>query len=75
MTNETHQPKSAGLLAASGTPPPLLCGISQAAAMLGVGRSTVYELLKDQRLQSVSIGRRRLVRIESLSSLAAGETA
>lgn len=57
----------------NGTPPPMLCGIPEAAEFLSVGRSTVYELLKVGRLQSVNIGRRRLVRLDSLRAIAHGE--
>lgn len=60
---------------ANETPAPMLCGIIQAAEFLSVGRSTVYELLNQGKLESVSIGRRRLVRVDSLRALARGEAA
>lgn len=40
---------------------PLLHSIPAAAKILGVGRSTVYELLGEKRLRSVHLGRRRLI--------------
>jgi excisionase family DNA binding protein len=49
-----------------------LCSIAEAANALGVGRSKLYELLADEKLESVTIGRRRLVRVESVRALALG---
>ena len=51
----------------------LLIGILDAARMLGLGRSKIYELISIGRLETVTIGRRRLVRIESVRALANGE--
>ena len=57
------------------TNPPLLCSISTAAEMLAVSRSKTYELIGDGSLITVSIGRRRLVQMESIRALALGEAA
>jgi excisionase family DNA binding protein len=48
----------------------LLCGVPEAAKALGLGRSKVYELIADKRLETVTIGRRRLVRVDSVRALA-----
>ena len=53
----------------------LLCSIPDAAAALGVSRSKTYELISEGRLLTVSIGRRRLVRTESIRAIASGEAA
>lgn len=53
----------------------LLCSIPDAAGALGLGRSKVYELIAVGRLETVTIGRRRLVRVESIRTLALGEAA
>lgn len=53
----------------------LLCSIPDAAKALGLGRSKLYELIAEQRLETVTIGRRRLVRVESIRTLALGEAA
>lgn len=53
----------------------VLCSIPDAAKALGLGRSKTYELIAEGRLATVTIGRRRLVRVESVRSLAAGEAA
>ena len=53
----------------------LLCSIPAAANALGLGRSKVYELISEKRLETVTIGRRRLVRIDSVRALALGEAA
>jgi excisionase family DNA binding protein len=52
----------------------LLCSIPDAARALGLGRSKIYELIAEQRLETVTIGRRRLVRVNSVRALA-GEAA
>jgi excisionase family DNA binding protein len=48
----------------------LLCSIPDAGRALGVGRSTVYELIGSGKLETISIGRRRLIRVESVRALA-----
>lgn len=49
---------------------PILCSILEAARALGVGRSKTYQLINEGTLETVTIGRRRLVRIQSVQSLA-----
>ncbi len=39
----------------------LAYGIAEAAAMLGIGRSTIYELVRSGQLATFKIGQRRLV--------------
>lgn len=46
---------------------PLLLSMSEAAAVLGVGRTTIYDLVRQGALQSVKIGRRSLVPLEDLN--------
>lgn len=53
----------------------LLCSIPDAAAALGLGRSKVYELIGEGQLQTVSIGRRRLVCVASVRAFASQLTA
>lgn len=53
----------------------LLISITDAAKALGVGRSKLYELIGEGRLETVTIGRRRLVRMDSIRALALGEAA
>jgi excisionase family DNA binding protein len=52
-----------------------LTSIAEAAKALGIGRSKTYQLIEDGSLSTVTIGRRRLVRIESIQALARGEAA
>jgi excisionase family DNA binding protein len=49
---------------------PMLCSIMDAAKALGLGRSKLYELISEGRLDTVTIGRRRLVRVNSVRELA-----
>ncbi len=53
----------------------VLCSIPDAAKALGIGRSKAYELISEQKLETVTIGRRRLVRVKSVRELALGEAA
>lgn len=48
----------------------LFCSVPDAAKALGLGLSKTYELIGDGNLATVQIGRRRLVRIESIRSFA-----
>lgn len=48
----------------------LLLSIPDAARMLGIGRSKTYQLIDENMLETVTIGRRRLVRAESVRALA-----
>ena len=48
---------------------PIALGIEQACRVTGLGRSTLYRLIGEGRLQTVKIGSRRLVLVESLRAL------
>lgn len=54
---------------------PYLMSIDDARRALGIGRSKTYELISQGRLLTVTIGRRRLVRIDSVKAIALGEAA
>jgi hypothetical protein len=59
-------------------PPPdaVACSIDQAALLLQVGRVTVYNLLREKKLESALIHERiRRVTMESIRRLAAGTAA
>ena len=49
----------------------LLITTTEAARQLGVGRSTLYDLIRSHRLRTVKIGRRRLVPVEALAECVA----
>lgn len=51
---------------------PRLFSIKQAIYELGISRTVLYQLIKDGKLKTVKIGRRRLVPIESIEELIAG---
>ena len=53
----------------------LLISIADAADTLGIGRSKTYELISQGKLLTVTIGRRRLVRSDSVRAVASGEAA
>lgn len=50
---------------------PLLVSVAGAAEALNLGRTSVYALINDGRLETVKLGRRTLVRVESIKRLAA----
>ena len=45
------------------------CTIPEACAATGIGRSKLYELMIDGRIETTSVGRRRLVLVPSLLQL------
>jgi len=49
----------------------LLVSAREAAGLLGVHRATIYDLLSREELQSVKIGRRRLIPRDSLTDFIA----
>lgn len=54
---------------------PMLYSIPQTCIALGLSRSKTYELIGEGRLVTITIGRRRLVQVESVRALALGEAA
>jgi excisionase family DNA binding protein len=51
---------------------PLLATMREAGRELRVSRGTIYKLLREGRLKSVMIGRRRMIPATSLMRLATG---
>ena len=49
---------------------PLLQSISETARVLGLGRTTIYNLINRGQLETVKIGRRQLVKAASIERLA-----
>jgi excisionase family DNA binding protein len=45
--------------------------VDEAAAMIGVGRGSIYSMLRDGRLTRVKIGRRTVIPVESVKALVA----
>jgi excisionase family DNA binding protein len=50
-------------------PRPVLLTVKQAARVLNLGRSTVYELIADGRLEIVHIGRSTRVPVDAITTL------
>jgi excisionase family DNA binding protein len=48
---------------------PLTVTIAGARQALGIGTTKIYELIGDGRLQTVKLGRRTLIRTESIRAL------
>ena len=53
---------------------PRLFAIKQAIFELGIGRTAIYELIKNGKLKTVMIGRRRLVPAEAIEEFISGLT-
>ena len=49
----------------------LAISISEAAKALSLGRTTIYAMIADGRLEAFRLGRRRLVKVASIRALAA----
>ena len=47
----------------------LTCSVAEASKAVGLSRSKLYELMSGGEVQSVTIGRRRLVSVSSLMRL------
>jgi excisionase family DNA binding protein len=50
----------------------LLVSVEEAMAALGIGRTTLHHLISEGRLDTVKIGRRRLVKVSSMRAMAEG---
>lgn len=48
---------------------PIATSVKEAATALSLGRTSIYALIKDGRLQTVKLGRRTLIKIESIRAL------
>lgn len=54
---------------------PEAVSVADAARMIGLGLTKTYDLINNGQLQSLKIGRRRLVRVESIRRLTGAERA
>lgn len=52
---------------------PLALSINDAAKLLSLGRTSIYAMIADGRLEAFRLGRRRLVRMESIRRLVAAQ--
>jgi len=52
---------------------PLAVSINDTAKALGLGRTSIYVMIADGRLEAFKLGRRTLIRAESIRRLVAGE--
>ncbi|MFM9979221.1 MAG: helix-turn-helix domain-containing protein [Sphingomonadaceae bacterium] len=51
----------------------LAVSVSDTVKALGVGRTTIYAMIADGRLEAFKLGRRRLVKAESVRRLIAAQ--
>lgn len=56
----------------SSRPEPLLRSIDDTTRILGVSRTTVYQLVKDGKLHQVKVGRRALITARSIADYVDG---
>jgi excisionase family DNA binding protein len=52
---------------------PLVYSINDTAKALGLGRTSIYAMIADGRLEAFKLGRRTLVKTESIRRLIAGQ--
>jgi excisionase family DNA binding protein len=50
----------------------LLYAVNEAATATGIGRSKLYELMASGAIESVKVGKRRLIPAEALETFVAG---
>jgi hypothetical protein len=55
------------------TPEPISVTVNRAAEISGLGISTIWALIAAKRLDTTSVGRRRLVTYRSLKALCTGD--
>jgi excisionase family DNA binding protein len=48
---------------------PVATSVNGAAKALGLGRTTIYELIKSGQLETIKIGRRTLIKTASIRAL------
>lgn len=48
---------------------PIACSTLDAAKMIGVSRATIYNWMKEGRIETSRVGGRRLVKIDSIKRL------
>ena len=53
---------------------PFTTSIAEAAHALSLGRTKIYELIDAGRLETIKIGRRRLIKVDSIRRLLADRT-
>lgn len=47
----------------------LTTSVNDAAKAIGVGRTSIYALIRDGRLETVKLGRRTLIKVSSIKRL------
>ena len=52
---------------------PVAVSVSNAARALSLGRTTIYRLIGEGKLETIHIGRRNLIKTESIRRLINGE--
>lgn len=50
----------------------LLIGVQAALDICSIGKTTLYKLISEQKIETVAIGRRRLIVYSSLEALVSG---
>ena len=54
--------------------PPLAVSVNEARRLLGgIGRTKFYELIKQSKIKTITLGRRRLVLVSSIGEIVAEE--
>jgi excisionase family DNA binding protein len=47
----------------------LTTSVNDAARVLNLGRTSIYALIRDQKLETVKVGRRTLIKVDSIRKL------
>ena len=46
--------------------PQITCSVAQAQALTGLGKTTIYRLIQEQKISSTTVGAKRLIHVDSL---------
>jgi excisionase family DNA binding protein len=52
-----------------GETPPITVTVAEARRLSGLGNTKLFELIRDKKLDTVTVGRRRLIHLSSLERL------
>ena len=48
---------------------PITVSVAEACRIVGIGRTSLYQLLNAGKLEAIKLGRRRLIKVASLEAL------
>lgn len=53
--------------------PQITCSVTEAQRLSGLGKTTIFRLLREQKITSTTVGAKRLIHVDSLRRLLEAE--